>query len=166
MKILLLLLLSVPVLGFATPFYVKYKFLKIYENATRTSPVISVVNKGQEIKYLKKKQGMYVNVRYADTSGWVVKHGLSKKPLKEVKRVSVFRGKEDISKKSQKKAATVTSGGMTRSATNDYVFFSGFEQNVSLVVPKEDKQFQAQYKSLENIMNNQADMVDAKEFIK
>lgn len=164
MKIFIFISILIPHYCLANTVYVKANLLRIYQNPSRSSAIVGVAPKGQSVNYLKKNKGMYVQIRHKDLTGWVIKYSLSKKPLSQKRKVSIFQNQKDISDKAQKKASVFASGGVVSGATNVMAMVFG-EYEVKLNIPADEKKRELQYKSLENIMNNQVGMSEAKDFI-
>ena len=148
----------------ADDLFVKPRLLKMYDAPSRKSNIVAIIPRGEMLNSMRKIQGMYLFVRYKNFEGWVVKHSLSRDLVGQQKRTQIFKTNDDISRKAQKDSSSIVDIGGVRGATNLTLVTFG-ERPVSLYIPKEEKDFQEQYKQLEKIMNNQVGMTEAKEFI-
>lgn len=151
--------------AFGESVFVKPRLLKVYEKPSRRSKILTVVPQGKMLQSMRKIQGMYINVKYENISGWVVKHSLSRDLPSKTAKVKIFQTDESIKDKSQKQASSINSIGGVRGATNLALMTYG-EKPVKLSIPKEDKKYSKEYDQLEKIMNNQVGMGEAGEFIK
>lgn len=149
----------------AESLFVKPRLLKVYESPSRRSKIVTVIPKGEMLQSMRKVQGMYVNIKYENISGWVVKHSLTRDLPSKRDRVQIFRTDDQIKNRAQKNASSINSIGGVRGATNLTLMTFG-ERPVKLSIPKTEKKFSNEYQQLEKIMNNQTGMAEAGEFVK
>ena len=149
----------------ADDLFVKPRLLKIYQEPSRRSKILTVVPKGKVLQSMRKIQGMYIFVKYENITGWVVKHSITRDLPSKTERVQIFRTDDNIKDRAQKNASSINDIGGVRGATNLSLMTFG-ERPVKLVVPKDEKRFAKEYEQLETIMNNQVGMGEAGDFIK